>query len=248
MLQAFGFGVGFWKFFHITAIFECPVLQPSLRHRGQFFLDHIKSAKNCVAVTAIFFFRTLGLSATLTTVCFQITEVKRFWFLPNFLMFTGFTSRTLVFTHDNSGLALVTPSQQVYFPFDTRFFNRVKTFCISLAQLFSGIARLRSIYTGLRGGYFCVLHVKGIGFKVFLSVIQRALYFFLGYNHLTKFKVPATVTAKPLKNHILLFTFRNDFFGSTVYHVRRLRFPDPYRGKGIRYRYQIMRFKPGKQR
>jgi ribosomal protein L6P/L9E len=163
-------------------------------------------------------------------------------------MFTGFISRTLVFIPDQTGFALVTPAHQVYFPFDTRFFNCLKAFCVSIAQFFSAIAQLRSIYIGLKGGYFCVLHVKGIGFKVFWSLIQRALYFFLGFNHLTKFRVPASVNVKPLKNHVLVFTFRNDVFGTTVYHMRRLRFPDPYRGKGIRYRYQIMRFKPGKQR
>jgi len=162
--------------------------------------------------------------------------------------FTGFKTRALAFTSDSSGLVIVTPTRQLYFPFDGRFFSKFRAFCISMAQLVARISGFKSVYDGLRGGYFCILHVKGIGFKVFFSFLRRALYFFLGYNHLTKYCLPSLVEVKPLKNYLLVFTFRKDLFGGSVYHIRHLRFPDPYRGKGIRYRYQIMRFKPGKQR
>jgi large subunit ribosomal protein L6 len=163
-------------------------------------------------------------------------------------MFSGFVSRTATFASDASGFAYITPVQQLHFPLDTRFFLPRLWFAASRSQLFTLFANLSSIYNGLHGGYFCVLHVKGIGFKVFYSFLRRALYFFLGYNHVTKYQLLPLVTIKPLKNHLLIFTFRNDLFGSSVYHIRHLRFPDPYRGKGIRYRYQIMHFKPGKQR
>jgi len=162
--------------------------------------------------------------------------------------FAGFKTRALAFTSDSTGLAIITPTRQLYFAFDGRFFSRLRSFCISMAQLIVRLSGFKSVYQGLRGGYFCVLHVKGIGFKVFYSFLRRALYFFLGYNHLTKFRVPELVEVKPLKTYILVFTFRKDLFGKSVYYIRHLRFPDPYRGKGIRYRYQIMRFKPGKQR
>jgi large subunit ribosomal protein L6 len=78
--------------------------------------------------------------------------------------------------------------------------------------------------------------------------LQRSLYFFLGYNHVTKYKFANLVDFRPLKGHVLIFSVQKALFGSAIYQLRHLRYPDPYRGKGIRYRFQLMKFKPGKQR
>lgn len=161
----------------------------------------------------------------------------------------GFFFRSLGLSYDSSGFSLITANAIYHIPLDMRFFSRFYSFfTISYAQLVSTIARFRILYLGLYGGHFCVLHAKGIGFKVYLSTLRHALYFFLGYNHITKYILPANVSAKPLKGHILFHTARRDSFGASVFYTRHLRFPDPYRGKGIRYRYQVIKFKPGKQR
>jgi large subunit ribosomal protein L6 len=97
-------------------------------------------------------------------------------------------------------------------------------------------------------GYYSVLHVKGIGFKVFYYNRGHSLYFSLGFNHLVKAKLPKSVFVKVRKQYVLLFSSDKQILGQTVHTVRHLRFPDPYRGKGIRFRFQVMKFKPGKQR
>jgi ribosomal protein L6P/L9E len=164
------------------------------------------------------------------------------------MTFTGFLQRSLTFCFDHTGFALISSNTIWYVPFDARFFSPAGFFSISSCQLKSTVATFRSFYLGLRSGHFCVLHAKGIGFRIYFSFLNWALYFFLGYNHLTKYLASARLRIKTLKGHLLLYTLDSGVFGTSVYQIRHLRFPDPYRGKGIRYRYQIMNFKPGKQR
>lgn len=97
-------------------------------------------------------------------------------------------------------------------------------------------------------GYYSILHVKGIGFKVFYFARLHSLYFSLGYNHIVKYRLPLDINVKVRKQYLLFFSYNRSLLGSSVYQIQHLRFPDPYRGKGIRFRFQIMVFKPGKQR
>lgn len=95
--------------------------------------------------------------------------------------------------------------------------------------------------------FFQILHVKGIGFKVYYYFKTHSLYFNLGYNHICKYNLSGVSDVKVRKQYLLLFaqTVSLIFF---INEIRNLRYPDPYRGKGIRFRFQEIKFKPGKQR
>jgi large subunit ribosomal protein L6 len=95
---------------------------------------------------------------------------------------------------------------------------------------------------------FQILHVKGIGFKVYYYRKQHSLYFNLGYNHLCKYKLDRLTYVKVRKQYTLVYSRIFSKFNLSVYEIRHLRYPDPYRGKGIRFRFQHIIFKPGKQR
>jgi len=97
-------------------------------------------------------------------------------------------------------------------------------------------------------GFYTILHVKGIGFKVFYFARLHSLYFSLGYNHVVKYKLPREVVVKVRKQYLLFFSCNKYSLGNSIYQIQHLRFPDPYRGKGIRFRFQVIVFKPGKQR
>jgi large subunit ribosomal protein L6 len=97
-------------------------------------------------------------------------------------------------------------------------------------------------------GYYSILHVKGIGFKVFYFAKRHSLYFSLGYNHIVKYNLSREVSVKVRKQYLLFFSHNKALLGTSIYQIQHLRFPDPYRGKGIRFRFQIIAFKPGKQR
>ena len=95
--------------------------------------------------------------------------------------------------------------------------------------------------------FFQILHVKGIGFKVYYYRKTTSLYLNLGYNHICKYCLERIGSVKVRKQYLLLFTPLSSimFF---VNEIKNLRKPDPYRGKGIRFRFQEITFKPGKQR
>lgn len=93
-----------------------------------------------------------------------------------------------------------------------------------------------------------ILHVKGIGFKVYYHKIAHSLYFNLGYNHLCKYNLTLTMGVKVRKQYLLLYSSIKPELSVSIYQIRALRLPDPYRGKGIRFRFQQLKFKPGKQR
>jgi ribosomal protein L6P/L9E len=106
--------------------------------------------------------------------------------------------------------------------------------------------RLRNLSDKLKT-YFQILHVKGIGFKVYYYWKTKSLYFNLGYNHICKYCLEYIAEVKVRKQYLILFTkiISLIFY---VNEIKNLRFPDPYRGKGIRFRFQEIKFKPGKQR
>lgn len=149
---------------------------------------------------------------------------------------------------DKSGFSQTNGYFTFYSAFDETYVQKTSVFFISKAYLRSYFANLGSMQRGLRSGFFKVLHVKGIGFKSFYSPLKHSLYFNLGYNHLTKYKLPLVVKVRLLRGYMILFSFNKQMLFQIIYEIRRLRYPDPYRGKGIRYRFQVIKFKPGKQR
>jgi ribosomal protein L6P/L9E len=124
--------------------------------------------------------------------------------------------------------------------FDNTFFFNRKSIGSTISSYCSALKS--------HSGYYSVLHVNGIGFKIFYFGRQHSLYFSLGYNHIVKFKLPKELTVKVRKQYLLLFSYNKSSLGTSVYQIQHLRFPDPYRGKGIRFRFQIITFKLGKQR
>jgi len=107
-------------------------------------------------------------------------------------------------------------------------------------KLFDAVSHIRIVYQ--------ILHVKGIGFKVYYHKVAHSLYFNLGYNHLCKYNLTLTTGVKVRKQYLLIYSINKPELSVSVYQIRALRLPDPYRGKGIRFRFQQLKFKPGKQR
>lgn len=127
------------------------------------------------------------------------------------------------------------------------FTGKEPLFCVSATMVSNTVNNLSNSVSSIHG-YFSVLHVKGIGFKVYYYSKLNALYFSLGYNHLVKYRLADNILVKVRKQYILMFSYNKQDLGTTICQIRRLRYPDVYRGKGIRFRFQSMNFKPGKQR
>lgn len=125
---------------------------------------------------------------------------------------------------------------------DYYFLTYSKKFIKSFFSLF------KNSITGISSGFFRYIDLKGVGFRVLYSSDFHSLYFFLGYNNVTSYKLPNSVRVKIRKQQILLFSYDNCRLSYVCYEIKSLRFPDPYRGKGILFREEHLVFKPGKQR
>lgn len=97
---------------------------------------------------------------------------------------------------------------------------------------------------GVKEGFTKKLEINGVGYRVALS--GNKLNLNLGYSHPIEFPLPAGITAVVEGNTITLSSINNELLGNTAYKVRKLRAPEPYKGKGVKYADEILRRKAGK--
>lgn len=101
---------------------------------------------------------------------------------------------------------------------------------------------------GVADGYEKVLELKGTGYRVELK--GTTLTFALGYSHPVVFPLPkgitATIPADSKGTVLVLNGTDKELIGQTAAKIRGFRPPEPYGGKGVRYRGERVREKAGK--
>ena len=107
-------------------------------------------------------------------------------------------------------------------------------------------AVLANMVRGVSSGFETALQVEGVGYRAELQGKDLAL--FVGYSHPVKFPPPAGISfAVDLKTRqIKVMGFDREAVGQTAAEIRRVRPPEPYHGKGIRYLGEKVRRKAGK--
>jgi large subunit ribosomal protein L6 len=99
--------------------------------------------------------------------------------------------------------------------------------------------------TGVTQGYVKKLEVNGVGFEVDLKGKQLILK--IGFNMPRRFDVPDTVTVEcPTLTSIVISGTDNQQVGQVAAEIRKLRKPEPYKGKGIKYEDEVIKRKAGK--
>lgn len=102
-----------------------------------------------------------------------------------------------------------------------------------------------NMVTGVSSGFERVLEINGIGYRAEVNGKQIVLN--LGYSHPINFDIPEGVSAIVEKNTILkLSGIDNEKLGHTAAAIRRLRPPEPYKGKGVKYAEEHIQRKAGK--
>jgi large subunit ribosomal protein L6 len=115
------------------------------------------------------------------------------------------------------------------------------------AQAMRGTMRslLSNAITGVTEGYVKKLEVNGVGFEV--DIKGKTLILKLGFNMPKKFEVPDTVTVEcPTLTNITISGIDNQQVGQVAAEIRKLRKPEPYKGKGIKYEDEVIKRKAGK--
>jgi large subunit ribosomal protein L6 len=102
---------------------------------------------------------------------------------------------------------------------------------------------------GVSQGYTLTLELIGVGYRV--EVKGQNLEFALGYSHPIVFVLPpeVTATAEYVKGQpptLHLSCIDKQLLGQIVAKIRKIRPPEPYKGKGIRFRGEAVRRKAGK--
>jgi large subunit ribosomal protein L6 len=116
-----------------------------------------------------------------------------------------------------------------------------------LSRSYWGLARTlaANMVIGATDGFTKVLELVGTGYKV--EAKGDALVFNIGYSNPVEFPLPKGITAKVEKANRIEFSGANkELLGQTVAVIRRLRPPDPYKGKGIKFAGEVIRRKVGK--
>lgn len=109
-----------------------------------------------------------------------------------------------------------------------------------------GLSRtlIANMVEGVTRGYEKKLEVIGVGYKVAGGGGKLTLE--LGFSHPTEVTLPAGISATIEKNTIILRGADKELLGETAARIRRLRPPEPYKGKGIKYADELVRRKAGK--
>ena len=117
------------------------------------------------------------------------------------------------------------------------------------ARAFWGMQRtlVENLVTGVTQGYSKVLEITGVGYRA--NVQGRNLKLQLGYSHDVDFAVPDGIEIKtPDNTTIEISGIDKQQVGQVAAEVRRWRKPEPYKGKGIRYRGEFIFRKEGKKK
>lgn len=104
---------------------------------------------------------------------------------------------------------------------------------------------LANAVTGVTNGWSKTLEVVGTGYRAGLEGGRLVLS--LGYSHQINVEPADGINFTVSENKITVSGIDRDLVGRTADKIRRLRVPDSYKGKGIRYMGERVKLKPGKQ-
>ena len=107
-------------------------------------------------------------------------------------------------------------------------------------------ANIRNMMIGVSEGYKKALEIVGVGYK--FNVQGNKLTVNAGYSHPVVMEVPAGITVKQINNtEIELVGIDKVKIGEFAANIRKVRKPEPYKGKGIKYKGEQIRRKEGKK-
>lgn len=112
-----------------------------------------------------------------------------------------------------------------------------------------GMARsmVENLVTGVTAGFKKELEIQGVGYRA--AMAGNVLKLSLGYSHEVNFDVPAGVTVTSPKNtEIIVEGIDQQLVGQVAANIREWRKPEPYKGKGIRYKGEFVFRKEGKKK
>jgi large subunit ribosomal protein L6 len=115
------------------------------------------------------------------------------------------------------------------------------------ARSVHGLTRklVANMVQGAGAGFTKVLEITGVGYRA--EARGQLLYLTLGYSHPIAYQLPKGITAKVDRQVVVTLEGGDrELLGQTAAAIRRLRPPEPYKGKGVKYSTETIRRKAGK--
>jgi large subunit ribosomal protein L6 len=105
-------------------------------------------------------------------------------------------------------------------------------------------ALIANMVKGVTEGFTRELEINGVGYKAEIKGASVTLS--LGFSHPINYTLPEGVTAKVDKNMLILSGIDKEKLGGAAAKIRSFRPPEPYKGKGIKYKEETILRKAGK--
>ena len=106
-------------------------------------------------------------------------------------------------------------------------------------------SHIKNMVDGVNRPFEKRLIVEGVGFRV--EVSDNALVLSLGFSHKVHVVIPAGIKVSVEKNIIAISGINKETVGKFAADIRKLKRPEPYKGKCIRYDGEVIRRKQGKK-
>jgi len=110
-----------------------------------------------------------------------------------------------------------------------------------------GLSRtlIANMVTGVTTGFSKTLEITGVGYRV--TAKGKDLEFALGYSHPVLVPAPEGITFRvETPTRFVVEGIDKQLVGETAARIRKIRKPDPYKAKGVRYQGEVIRRKVGK--
>ncbi len=114
-------------------------------------------------------------------------------------------------------------------------------------KAFWGLTRalIANMVLGTTEGYEKKLEIQGLGFKA--SIEGEEIVLSVGFSHLVRIKAPQGIKFSVEKNIIIVSGIDKEKVGLFASKIKKVKPPEPYKGKGIRYQGEIIKKKVGKK-
>ena len=103
---------------------------------------------------------------------------------------------------------------------------------------------INNMVVGVTDGYTKTLEVNGVGYRA--AKQGKKLVLNLGYSHPVEMEDPEGLETTVEDNKIIVSGIDKEKVGQFAAEIRATRAPEPYKGKGIKYDYEVIRRKVGK--
>jgi len=106
-------------------------------------------------------------------------------------------------------------------------------------------AHVRNMITGVTEGFTKILEIEGVGYRAAIDGSNVVLN--VGFSHPVTLAIPDGIAAEVVKSQIILKGADKDALGQFAADVRKVKKPEPYKGKGIKYQGEFIIRKQGKK-